>query len=138
MVGVGNPIRGDDAAGSALAARLIGKGKKSVFDAGSAPENYVELIASLSPGVVILVDAVRFGGNPGEVRFLRASDIESDGLSTHDSSLKIAAGYLEERCGSRVFLLGIEPESSGLGSNLSAAVKKALDDIEECLDELIR
>jgi hydrogenase 3 maturation protease len=137
IVGVGNPLRGDDGAGSLLARRLAGRGLSNVFDGGSAPENYAERIATSMPEVVIVVDAACFGGRPGDARLLSADEVAGGALSTHDSSLRIFAGYLEERCGCGFYVIGIEPASRGLGAGLSPEVVKTMDVLEEILAGLV-
>jgi hydrogenase maturation protease len=104
-----------------------------VFDAGSAPENYGERIAALAPDAVLVVDAARFGGEPGEARMLCPDEITGKGLSTHDQSLGALARYLAGRCGCGMRILGIEPASSEMDSDLSPPVKTMLDELEPFL-----
>lgn len=137
LVGVGNALRGDDGAGSLLAARLRKVGRSHLIDAGAAPENYCERIARLSPDTVLVVDAARFGGSPGEVKILTPGDIAAGALSTHDASLRIMAGYLKERCGSEMFILGMEPGDAAVGAELSPQMKETMGILESLFLEIL-
>ena len=56
IVGMGNPLRGDDGFGPALIERLRGKVSATCIDAGIAPENYVGRIVKETPDTILLVD----------------------------------------------------------------------------------
>jgi len=137
LVGVGNPLRGDDGVGSLLARRMRERGKACVFDGGSAPENCGELIAALAPETVLVVDAARCGGDAGAVRIFRSGEIAGGALSTHDQSLRVLAHYLKCRCGCEMFILGVEPARVGIGDGLSAPVRATLDEMEAVLLEIL-
>lgn len=130
LLGVGNPLRGDDGVGSLLARRMRERGKPFVLDGGSAPENCGEPIAALAPRTVLVVDAARFGGNAGAVRIFRSGEVAGGALSTHDQSLRVLAHYLRGRCGCEMLILGVEPASVGIGAGLSAPVRATLDEME--------
>ncbi|MBU1694796.1 MAG: hydrogenase 3 maturation endopeptidase HyCI [Verrucomicrobia bacterium] len=127
ILGVGNRMRGDDGAGSWVAEGLAGRVSVPVFDGGMAPENYLEKIAALRPDTVLIVDAVDFGGSPGELRLFRAEDVGPGGLSTHALSLSLAAEYLRTRGPATVRLLAIQPADTGLGRPPSEAVCRAVE-----------
>jgi hydrogenase maturation protease len=131
LIGAGNRSLGDDAAGSILAGRLRARGIDRAFDGGTAPENYCERVASLAPGTVFIADAACFGGHPGEVRLLDPRLLGAGGLSTHGVSLRPLAAWLEERCGCRVIVVGIEPSGRGDGEPLSPPVRRAVEGLEE-------
>jgi hydrogenase 3 maturation protease len=137
IVGVGNRMRGDDAAGSLLAERIAGRIAAAVIDAGSAPENYLEKIARGKPGTVLVIDAVDFSGSPGEVRLLEAGAIGSGGLSTHAPSLRLAADYLTQRCGAQVWVAAIQPASVAMGAGMDASVSAAVDRLAASLLEVL-
>ncbi|MCX6339061.1 MAG: hydrogenase 3 maturation endopeptidase HyCI [Candidatus Aureabacteria bacterium] len=137
LVGVGNPLRGDDGVGSLLARRMRERGKPFVLDGGTAPENCGEPIAALAPETVLVVDAARCGGDAGAVRIFRSGEIAGGALSTHDQSLRVLAHYLKRRCGCEMLILGVEPASVGIGEGLSAPVRAALDEMEAVLLEIL-
>jgi hydrogenase 3 maturation protease len=137
LVGVGNPLRGDDGVGSLLARRMRERGRACVFDGGTAPENCGEPIAALAPETVLVVDAARCGGDAGAVKIFRSGEIAGGALSTHDQSLRVLAHYLRGRCGCEMLILGVEPASVGIGEGLSAPVRATLDEMEAILLEIL-
>lgn len=133
VLGVGNRQRGDDGAGSILAARLAGTADTLCIDAGAVPENYLEKVARWWPDAVVIVDVADFGGAPGDVRLLDPTDIAASTFSTHALSLRMIAQYLEARTGAQVMLLAIQPADIGWGSVLTAPVSSAVDRLQETL-----
>ena len=73
LLGIGNRLRSDDAAGPLLADRLSGRVNAEVIDAGDVPENYIGPIRKLGPEVVLALDAVRSGRRPGQVQLFGRS-----------------------------------------------------------------
>ena len=65
IVGLGNRLKCDDAAGCLVADILAESGTFDVIDAGTTIENYLGPIIRKKPGTVILVDAVSFEAEPG-------------------------------------------------------------------------
>ncbi len=136
-MGVGNRQRGDDGAGP----RLIDsrrKGTRGVWiDAGMAPENFLEPIARSNPDTVLILDAVAFGGFPGECRLMDASAMEMVVLSTHAGSLGMLSQYLAARCGARVQVLAIQPDQIDAGEELSHPVGKSVLQLSSMLSDLL-
>ncbi len=133
ILGVGNRHRRDDGIGSLIAERLAGRLPAQVVDAGTVPENYLEKIARSRPDTVILVDAVDFGGDPGERRILDPGTLALEGLSSHALSLRMAAEYLNARTQAHVVLLAVQPADVGAGTELSDEVSQTMDLLEETL-----
>ncbi len=137
LVGIGNPLAGDDGAGSAIAQALLGRGVEHVIDAGIAPENHLEPIVRNEPETIVLVDAVDWGGEPGRVRLLDPGRLAAGGLSTHATSLRMVHDYLRARCPARVVLLGIQPGRLGVGEALGDAVAASVEAVASRLAELL-
>lgn len=137
LIGAGNAMRGDDGAGSVLARGLMARGVERAFDGGAAPENYCERVASLAPAAVVIADAACFGGRPGEVRLLDPRSLGAGALSTHGVSFCPLAAWLEERCGCRVFVVGIEPSPARDGEGLTPPVRRAVAALEEYFAPLL-
>lgn len=133
VVGVGNRLKGDDAAGPAVVDLLAAQRTVACIDAGVAPENHLEKIVALKPDTVLLVDAVHFGGKPGEARLFEAEQIGPGGLSTHGLSLQMTCEYLGARRPVRIFLLGIQAGSADLGQGLSPPVERATREIARAI-----
>ena len=127
IVGIGNPLRGDDGAGPALIRELKNRIPEShaeitLIDAGEVPENYLVRISEKKPDIVLLIDTADMKQPPGSVKILETEEIQETGLSTHNASLKMCIDFLKSETDARIFLLGIQPEHINLGENLSEIV----------------
>ena len=125
VLGIGNRLRRDDGCGSLVAEHLAEQDGVLAIDAGAVPENHLERVARLEPDTVLFIDAVDFGGAPGEVRILEAEQVVHGGLSTHAVSLSMAADYLTARTRARFALVAIQPADFSDGQGLSAEVAQA-------------
>lgn len=127
VVGIGNRLKGDDAAGPELIDRLAGHGRLHCLDAGVAPENYLEKIVQAAPNTIVLVDAMDFGGVAGDYRLFPADQITGGGLSSHALSLRMACDYLHQRIPASIFILGIQPAQVKMNQPLSAVVRAGIE-----------
>ena len=80
ILGIGNTMRSDDAIGSLLAGRIKDKLPFPVYDAGVSPENYLGKIVKGSPDNIIIIDAVDFGGKPGEFNCIEGPELQTTNL----------------------------------------------------------
>ena len=128
LVGVGHELRGDDAAGLAVArrARPWAGERLLVLEGGPAPENVTGVLRRFAPQLVLLVDAAEFGAEAGAVRWLTPDMVEGLSATTHTMPLSMLATYLEQELNCRVYLVGIQPGQNGIDQPLSAAVEKAV------------
>jgi hydrogenase 3 maturation protease len=110
IVGVGNPLKGDDGVGPLVVSRAKYPRK---LDAGTVPENFIFQIRKSRPEAIVIVDAADFGGKPGEVRLFPAGDARNPKVSTHAMPLSVFAAFFPE---SEVWLLGIQPVSNAFGA----------------------
>ncbi len=133
LVGIGHPLRGDDAAGITLARRLRRRGRTAALVAGTAPENFSRAVVSLRPEVVLLADAARLGQASGDWALLTRREIAGGAVSTHDFSPAVLMEFLERETAAEVFLLGIQPRRRGWGERLSAEVSSSVSRLEELL-----
>jgi len=138
IVGIGNPLRGDDGAGPALI-NLLDKSLSEerpaliLIDGGDAPENHLGRILKENPDTVLVVDAADFRAEPGAVRIIQDKDIGAGGLTTHNASLKIILDLIKQETKASVLLLGIQPQNIRLGETLSDPVKNSLSELVELL-----
>ena len=131
ILGIGNTLRSDDGAGSLLASRIKGRVPYLVYDSGPGPENYLGKVIKDKPDNVVIIDAVDFGGKPGEHRILEPDDFETVNLfSTHNSSLSLAINYLKSNLKVDIIILAIQPKSVVFGDNLSPEIHRALETLE--------
>lgn len=133
MLCIGNIECGDDGLGPYLAKIIKDKVPYEVIDAGVAPENWTGVITRLKPDTIIIVDAICFEGEPGDVRIFSGEDLRSGKISTHDVSPKLLIEYLKEVTLADIYILGIKPESNKFGQPLSACVQKSLDKLVKAL-----
>lgn len=137
ILGIGNALRSDDAAGSFLASRIKGKVPYTVYDAGPTPENYLGKIIKEEPENIVLIDAADFGAAAGSVRVIEGANQEASGLSTsglfftHDASLELAINYLKRNLKADIIILVIQPKSIALGDEISPEVAASLSKLEE-------
>jgi hydrogenase 3 maturation protease len=81
---------------------------------------------------VLIIDAVGFKGDAGEIRVFRSEEISGSGLSTHALSLDMTCEYLKNRiAGIAIAVIGIQPRTVSLGKKMSAAVAKAVEKLAE-------
>jgi hydrogenase 3 maturation protease len=112
---------------------IKGKVPYEVIDAGTAPENWTGVITRLEPDTIIMVDALYFEGEPGEMKIFSGEDLRSGKISTHDVSPKLLIQYLKESTKADIYVLGIKPQSNKLGEGLSPRVKLALNNLSATL-----
>ena len=127
VVGIGNPQRGDDAAGLILGRAVAERLGKPYLECEEVPENYLADMHQSPAGTVLFVDAVHMSAEAGEIRVLDLDELADPGVSTHKSSLRLLAGLLTEHYGKRVALLGIQPICLDWGKPLTEPVARAID-----------
>jgi hydrogenase 3 maturation protease len=142
VLGIGNQLHRDDAAGIVVAEALLESGiehpRLMVLSAGTAPENFTGLLRLFAPDLVMLVDAARMDKEPGTVCLLDFHSIEGCSASTHTLPLHIFASYLTAELGCEPVLIGIQPGDISMGSPLSPAVRAAIDALVCELTEMFR
>lgn len=130
IVGLGNPQRGDDAAGLALLAQFDRSslpGGTLMVAAGTTPENCLQQILSADPNLVVFLDACRFGGDPGDIRWLDADEIEDAAISTHAYSITVIEKFLNLERSVECRYLGIQPGAVEHGVGLSKEVLAGIE-----------
>ena len=130
IVGIGNPLRGDDGFGPALTERLHGKTPLICITAGNAPENYVGRIINEEPDTILLVDVAHLELEPGQYRILQSVDISQYGLTTHDMSSRMLIEFLKDQTRADIFMLAVQPQNVSLGEVMSEPLTKTLHEIE--------
>ncbi len=135
VLGIGNPLRRDDALGLDILKILEGKVPTSVrlIECQTAPENFTGEIKRLKPSHVLIIDSACFGANPGRARLVPPQEIAGVAVSTHAMPLYMLAEILEKSVGAKVVLLGVQPKIVDFGEGLSPALEGALKKIGEQL-----
>ncbi len=135
VIGVGNVLKGDDGAGPELVAALRNRFGLPLVDASEVPENYGGWIVKEKLESVVFVDAVDFGGQPGEFRLIPIDKLLVSASSTHRLSLHYLIRYLEDEWDGEAILVGMQPKGLLLGEGLSAEVRDAVRSLAEALLE---
>ena len=134
LIGIGNPDRGDDAAGWEVAGRVRG------WDATRTMAGSVELIDRWdSDDDVVIVDAMHGGGEVGHVaRFdLGGTSLPSGRFTSTHAFGPAELGELARVLGrlpASLTVIGIEAGTTGLGEAMSPPVADAVNQVVKELD----
>ena len=135
VLGIGNPLRGDDAAGCRVAEGLKVAGHLEAINCQDTPEKYTKDIVEKRPNSILLVDVADFEGSPGDVRILEIDEIIETGFSTHDMAIKLLAKYVRAHVEADIFLLAIKPQAIGFDEPMSDAVRESVIEVVEFLSK---
>lgn len=144
VIGCGNILRGDDAAGPILIRQLYTRGVPDgvrLVDGGTAGMDVA--FAMRGAERVVIVDAAATGAAPGTIYRVPASEIEDpppmDGLHSHnfrwDHALSLAHWLLGPECPTDITVLLVEGESYEPGAPLSPVVDQAVGKIADLVVE---
>ncbi len=130
FLALGNTFRGDDGVGIFFAQHLqssIEFSNANFIYAYTTPENYLQQIIDLKPGIIVCIDSARMGSGPGDIQWLSPSILDSFRISTHAFSILMIEEYLRNYCDSRFLYIGIEPQQTLPVESLSPVVEQHLD-----------
>lgn len=140
LVGIGNRLRGDDAAGLMVISRLKRRKIKGVhlIDCGSVPENFTGYMKRINPTHIIFFDAVEMGKSPGTYAFINEEEVCARSVSTHKQSLTtvfriLRAGILNVK----IALIGIQPKTLDFGKKVSRPVYRGVGSLVETLFKVL-
>ncbi len=139
LVGVGNPIRGDDAVGPTIIELLESRPLENVLllNTESVPEAFTGKVEEFNPTHVLLIDAANFKGEPGATKLITGEQIGGQAISTHSLPLNIFISYIEKSLDVFVLLLGIQPYSIKLGEPMSEVLSEAAISISNTLYQIL-
>jgi len=143
IIGVGNPGRGDDAAGRIAAKRLRARAPAGLRIAECEGEATALIALMQEAEEIVLIDALVSGAEPGTIARIDLATSPPPkgrfGLSSHGFGLAEAIelaralGQLPARC----VIYGVEGRSFDHGARLSPAVDAAVDEVvERILDSI--
>lgn len=143
VLGLGSIDRADDGVGPALVARLSPLALGGVdFAAGPRDAGWI-LGAWSDRDRVVVLDAVRSGGDAGDVLQIDPTDgtfVDAANASTHGLGLAsaIELGRALGELPDRLALIGIEGACFDLGAEMSAAVRAALPEAAERVCDIVQ
>lgn len=135
VIGIGNPDRGDDAVGLAVARKIRAAANPAEVTVRELVGDQLTLIDEWTAATeVYVVDAVCSGGTPGSVYEFDASHALADCFrhrGTHTFSLAdvIELGRALDRLPQHLTGFGIEGADFTIGSGLSPAAAGAADEV---------
>ena len=136
VMGIGNPCRGDDAAGSLVARQISDAPGVRVIDAQEVPENYLCHVVDEGPDTVVLIDSVDLKSAPGSVALLDKDQVAGYWPSTHRVPLTLLMDYLERETHARVFLIAIQPRQTAFLQPMSGEVQASVAGIAGVLNDV--
>jgi hydrogenase maturation protease len=140
VVGLGNPDRGDDNIGIEMAKKLKTRLHGRVFfePEYSAEGAVLELLESGCVKNVLFIDAVDFGAKPGTMKLFGFAEAKNfiPPVSTHKVPIALLMEILQSK-GRQTHLLGIQPESMNLFSEMTDSVKQSLNRFQNIIVEKI-
>ena len=137
LVGIGNVLKGDDAAGPLVCRRLKEHGVNAdIIDAGTAPENYIQRIIKKAPQNLLIVDAIDFQAPPGTMEIFSTEQLNSSVISTHILSPRIFVDMVSRSIKVDVYFIGIQPANTRLGDNMSPQICQAVQQLAQMLIDI--
>ena len=133
LLGIGNPLNGDDGVGIYVAERFR-KDDWISISCGTAPENFTGIIRKSQPACLVLVDAADMGISPGDYRIIPRDKIEDVSIGTHQLPLSLLIDFLSDTA-ERITLIGIQPERTGTGEEISLTVRMGADRLLHVLSD---
>ncbi|RAP51539.1 MAG: hydrogenase maturation peptidase HycI [Methanosphaera sp. rholeuAM270] len=143
---IGNSMRGDDGLGPLLSEQLYEKLIKVtdkstdgvyLLNTESAPENHTLEIRNLNPSHMIIIDAVEFEAEPGEMLLIDKEQIDTFNISTHSMPISFLINYIGETIGSKIITIGIQPKQMELINVISDEVKESVEELTDMIVELV-
>lgn len=138
IIGVGNPFKGDDGIGLRLLEEIERKGLPEdvqTFDVGTNSLRVLHVLSDLDKAIIL--DAVHFGGSPGEYTFFRPAEVKSlkESRGSHNIDLleilELSKRLNEEP--EEIVLMGIEPGSTSLSNDFSPSLKSRIPELTDVL-----
>lgn len=140
IIGLGNPLKGDDGIGVRLVREIEKRNIPSdikVFDAGTRGMKILHLLNDLEEAIII--DAVHFGGDPGDSVFFTPADVKSltKSQSTHDTDFLevLELSKTLDEGPEKIVIMGVEPKDTSFGGGISSELE---DKLPELIDDLFK
>ncbi len=125
LITLGNTLRTDDGVGPLLAGELAQFPGVLIENAGDRPERAIDFVALHRPQKVVFIDAAEFGRSPGDLRWIKTSELTERSLSSHRLPLAAMIDWIESEHPTACRCLGIQIGSMQLGEGLTSEVAKS-------------
>ena len=139
ILGIGNPLRGDDAIGLIVAKHLKGKvpSTVNVLLCETVPESFSGEITRHKPSHVLMIDSAMLNEKPGFSRLIPPEKIVGTAISTHAMPLSVLADYLKKTADAKVVLLGIQPKNVDFSEGLTPELQQAAEQIAKTIEKAL-
>lgn len=131
IIGIGNELRGDDAAGIILSQKVIKSGYKNVLKVHSTPENFLSKISEMPGKCRLWIDIINWEAEPGSFRIFTPQEVKHFAISTHNFSPVVLLAFLKQYRDIPDYFLGIQPEIIELGQEISPAVNTTVNKLAD-------
>lgn len=145
LIGMGNYAMGDDGIGLRVLEHIVDNDKDVGFEAAEIGNNGMQLLTYFEESTekILLVDAVKYGAEPGEHLIFSSEDVETQKvaghISTHEGDI-LRLFAMARDLGlymPPIRILAVQPESMKMGDELSASLKVNFDKyIDAALNEM--
>ncbi len=140
IIGLGNPLKSDDGVGILLINEIQKKDIPSdveVFDAGTGGMKILHLLNDVEKALI--VDAIHFGGKPGDSVFFKPEEVESlnKSQSSHDANFLevLELSKTLEEAPKEIIIMGIEPKDTSFGEEVSSEIENKIPNLTNDLFE---
>jgi hydrogenase maturation protease len=145
VLGLGNPLRGDDGVGASVVRQLRrGRVGKNVLLEEAAGDDLAGRMIGRDVHRIVIVDAAELGGSPGDwVRFSgeRLLEMMPDGGRLSHGLGLIQSMSLAKALGLPavpIIVYGVQPESVGWAPGLSATARRAVRQVTQAVQQELR
>ena len=147
IIGLGNPLRCDDAIGLLLLQFLRQNKKKlsktiDFIDGGTSGMKLLHLLGDYD--TVLLLDAVDFKGSPGEIKKFTVDEIKNQKiqvfLSTHEPDFLTVYALLKklDKTPTHLVIFGVQPKDISPGTGVSQEINRFLPFLKKKILEEIQ
>lgn len=131
IIGIGNELNGDDAAGvlivKNLKSHLLPSEEILLIEGSIAPENFTGAIRNFRPDWIWVIDAAQLENKPGDVELIDLDLVDGVGSNTHRLPPTLFLSYLKMEINFQSFLFGINPERVEPFSDVSEPIRIAIE-----------
>jgi hydrogenase maturation protease len=132
VMSIGNPIKSDDNIGNIVLDKLNIEGVKKI-KGETTPENFIDKLKICDE--IMIIDALQFDGDVGEVRMFELDDIKDVVISTHNVTFNLLQKFLPN---SKIKIIGIQTKKIDFGIGLTEELQAKLDEIVERVTSFLK